>query len=233
MALRWRGSAYSVGPVTYNLGERAYELPGTAEPVELAATVHYPKNLNGTPHPLLVALHGWHETCADAAAETARTAAEQARDWDAYAQASQRSFSRPCLPGVKPIATDRGYDHLGEQCAAQGFVVVSIRANGMNASAGSGDENASARADLINRHLALWQCLTSTGQLAGHFQNIGTGRSVDVDFAHHVDMREAGTLRHSRADAGSPGRPPTVIAVPGRRGCGARPYSRSPPRTTS
>jgi hypothetical protein len=197
-------SSYSVGAVTYNLGDRAYELPGTAEPVELAATVHYPKNLNGTPHPLIVALHGWHETCADAAAETARDAAEQAQDWDAYAQASQRLFSWPCPPGVKPIANDRGYDYLGEQLAAQGFVVVSIRANGINASSVSGDENASARADLINRHLALWQRLasTGTGQLAGHFKDISTGKPVDVDFAHHVDMREVGTLGHSRAGAG-------------------------------
>ncbi|MEU6603095.1 alpha/beta hydrolase [Streptomyces flaveolus] len=197
-------SSYSVGTVVYNLGDRAYELPGTAEPVELAATVHYPKNLNGAPRPLIVALHGWHETCADAAAETARDRAEQAQDWDAYGQASQRLFSWPCPPGVKPIANDRGYDYLGEQLAAQGFVVVSIRANGINASSVSGDENASTRADLINRHLALWQRLasTGTGQLAGHFRNIDTGRPVDVDFAHHVDMRDVGTLGHSRGGAG-------------------------------
>ena len=197
-------NSYSVGTVSYNFGDRAYTLPGTEEPVELAATVHYPKNLNGTPHPLIVALHGWHETCADAAAETARSEAEQAQDWDAFSQASGRLFSWPCPSGVKPIASDRGYDYLGEQLAAQGFVVVSIRANGINASSVSGDENASARADLINRHLALWQLLTSTGsgRLAGRFGNVDSGRPVDVDFAHHVDMREVGTLGHSRTGAG-------------------------------
>ncbi|MGW8556636.1 hypothetical protein [Streptomyces tubercidicus] len=32
-----------VAAVTYDLGDQAYRLPGTKEPVENAATVHYPK----------------------------------------------------------------------------------------------------------------------------------------------------------------------------------------------
>ncbi|MFF9851501.1 hypothetical protein [Streptomyces litmocidini] len=51
--------------MTYNLGDQPYRLPGTGEPVEVAALVHYPKDLGIAPRPLVVQLHGRHETCAD------------------------------------------------------------------------------------------------------------------------------------------------------------------------
>ncbi|MET9879600.1 alpha/beta hydrolase [Actinacidiphila glaucinigra] len=194
----------SVATLTYDLGDRAYTLPETGEPVELAATVHYPKGLGTTPRPLVVLLHGWHETCADRAAEAARDAAEQAEDWDAYAAAGQKLFSWPCAPGTRPIANDRGYDYLGDELARHGFIVVSVRANGINASSVWGDENASARADLINRHLALWQQLDATGRggLVGAFRDAATGKPRRVDFRHHVDLNRVGTLGHSRGGAG-------------------------------
>ncbi|MFF9839520.1 alpha/beta hydrolase [Streptomyces sp. NPDC013740] len=193
-----------VASVTYDLGDQAYRLPGTGEPVEMAAIVHYPKDLGTTPRPLVVQLHGWHETCADRSAEAARDAAERAGDWDAYAAASQKLFSWPCAPGTRPIANERGYDYLGEELAARGFIVVSIRANGINASSVSGDDNASARADLINKHLALWQKLNASGRggLGGAFRDAVTGKPRRVDFQHHVDLNRVGTMGHSRGGAG-------------------------------
>ncbi|MFI1655084.1 alpha/beta hydrolase [Streptomyces sp. NPDC020472] len=177
-----------VASVTYDLGDRAYRLPETGEPVEMAAIVHYPKDLGTTPRPLVVQLHGWHETCADRSAEAACDAAERAGDWDAYA-ASQKLFSWPCAPGTRPIANERGYDYLGEELAAHGFIVVSIRANGINASSVTGDGNASARADLIDRHLALWQKLNASGRggLGGAFRDAVTGKPQRVDF-HRFEM---------------------------------------------
>ncbi|MFD3942122.1 alpha/beta hydrolase [Streptomyces sp. NPDC058579] len=194
-----------VGSVTYNLGDQAYRLPGTGEPVEIAATVHYPKDLGTTPRPLVVQLHGLHETCADRSAEADRTAAEKAGDWDAYAAADKKLFSWPCAPGIRPIANDRGYDYLGEKLARNGFIVVSIRANGINASSVSGDENASARADLINKHLALWQQLNASGRggLADAFRDAVTGKPQRVDFRRHVDLNRVGTMGHSRGGAGA------------------------------
>ncbi|MFJ5074569.1 alpha/beta hydrolase [Streptomyces sp. NPDC088553] len=193
-----------VTAVTYDLGDQAYRLPGTGEPVEIAGTVHYPTDLGSAPRPLVVQLHGWHETCADRAAEEARSAAERAQDWEAFAAASVKLFSWPCAPGIRPIANDRGYDHLGERLARRGFVVVSIRANGINAASVWGDENASARADLINRHLALWQQLSASGRggLAGAFRDAATGAPHHVDFRHHVDLNKVGTMGHSRGGAG-------------------------------
>ncbi|MEV5548770.1 alpha/beta hydrolase [Streptomyces sp. NPDC052309] len=193
-----------VATVTYNLGDQAYRLPETGEPVEIAATVHYPKDLGTTPRPLVVLLHGWHETCADRAAAVARDAAERAEDWDAYAAASQKLFSWPCAPGTLPIANERGYDYLGEKLAGNGFVVVSVRANGINASSVWGDGNASARAGLINEHLALWQQLGTSGRggLVGAFRDTVTGKPKRVDFRHHVDLNKVGTMGHSRGGAG-------------------------------
>ncbi|UNM16859.1 alpha/beta hydrolase [Streptomyces formicae] len=194
----------SVATVTYNLGDQAYRLPGSGEPAELAATVHYPKDLGATPRPLVVELHGWHATCADHAAGAALDAAEQAEDSEAAAAASQKLSSWPCAPGVQPIDSASGYDYLGEKLAGHGFIVVSIHANGINASSARGDENASVRADLINKHLALWQRLNSTGKggLAGAFRDAATGKPKRVDFAHHVDLNRVGTMGHSRGGAG-------------------------------
>ncbi|GGS34506.1 hypothetical protein Snoj_00950 [Streptomyces nojiriensis] len=88
-----------------NLGERAYGLPGTGDPVELAETVHCPKDLGSTPRPLVVLLHGWHGTCADPAAAAAGSAVERAGDWDGYAAAGQKLSSGPCAPGRPPSPT--------------------------------------------------------------------------------------------------------------------------------
>lgn len=166
--------------------------------------MHYPKDLGSTPRPLIVQLHGLHETCADREAAEALRAAELAQDWDAYEAASLKLFSWPCAPGTRPIANDRGYDYLGEELARRGFVVVSIRANGINASSSEGDANASVRADLINRHLALWQQLSASGRggLVGAFRDAATGGSQPVDFRNHVDLNNVGTMGHSRGGAG-------------------------------
>ncbi|MFE6378113.1 alpha/beta hydrolase [Streptomyces roseolus] len=198
------GAARGVATVTYDLGDQAYRLPDTGEPVEMAAVVHYPKDLGTTPRPLVVQLHGWHETCADRTAAAAREAAERAGDWDAYAAANQKLFSWPCAPGTSPIPNERGYDYLGAKLAARGYIVVSVRANGINASSVWGDQNASARADLINRHLALWQKLDASGRggLAGAFRDAATGKPHRVDFRHRVDLGNVGTLGHSRGGAG-------------------------------
>ncbi|MGW1013927.1 alpha/beta hydrolase [Streptomyces termitum] len=196
--------AAEVAAVTYDLGDRAYRLPSTGEPVEMAGVVHYPKDLGSAPRPLVVLLHGWHETCADRAAEAARSAAERAEDWDAYAAASEKLFSWPCAPGTPVLPNERGYDYLGEELARRGFIVLSVRANGVNASSVWGDENASARADLINRHLALWQKLNASGRggLDGAFRDAVTNKPRRVDFRHRVDLNRVGTLGHSRGGAG-------------------------------
>ncbi|MET7362162.1 alpha/beta hydrolase [Streptomyces sp. NPDC005562] len=190
--------------VRYDLGNDAWRLPQTGEPGELTGVVHYPAVLGAGRHPLIVMLHGLHDTCADRKADAARTAAERDGDDAAYEAANAKLSAWPCAPGTPALPNERGYDYLGRKLAAQGFVVVSVGANGINASSVTGDDNAAARADLINRHLRMWQKLSSTGkgELAGKFADPATGAARRVDFTHHVDMRHVGLMGHSRAGAG-------------------------------
>ncbi|MFE6741883.1 hypothetical protein [Streptomyces tubercidicus] len=107
--------------------------------------MHYPKGLGTAPRPLIVQLYGRHGTRADRAAAAARDGSERAKDGDAYEAANQKLFvSWPYAPGTRPIANERGHDYPGEKLAGQGFILVSVRANGINASSVSDDENVSA-----------------------------------------------------------------------------------------
>ena len=167
------------GPVAvadYNLGDTAFTDPQSGTVSELRAEVYYPRVLAGR-HPLIVMSHGSWWACDVQAATT----------W-------------PCPAGSQPFPSYRGYAYLGEALAAQGFVVVSISADGINmTSFDYGD-----RARLVNEHLSLWEQLADhgSGPLAGKFSNPATGKPVAPDFAGHVDMKDVGTLGHSRGGKG-------------------------------
>ena len=101
---------------------------------------------------------------------------------------SQDAQEWPCDKGA-PFPSYRGYDYLGTALARRGFVVVSISVDGINmTSFDYGD-----RARLINKHLDLWRQLAAgrgplepaLGRLAGHF-----------------DLRNVGTMGHSRGGKG-------------------------------
>ncbi|MDH6218360.1 alpha/beta hydrolase [Streptomyces pseudovenezuelae] len=215
------GASLRVATAAYDLGG-IYTDPDISTPLDVSAVVHYPADLGrgGRPRPLIVQEHGLWYTCADREAEHVvdttppppippkdgpvppPTPESEALD-RAYHQLTQW----PCRPGVEPLPSDAGYDYLGEYLAAQGFVVVSIDANAINAVADTdavtGDEYA-ARANLVNEHLALWQRLVRTGRgpLAGKFTDAVTGRPARVDFRGRVDLREVGTMGHSRGGKG-------------------------------
>ena len=63
-------------------------------------------------YPLVIFLHGRHYTC--------------------Y-QGSTVELRYPCLPGYQSIPSYRGYDYLAKSLASNGYIVVSISANGINA----------------------------------------------------------------------------------------------------
>jgi hypothetical protein len=183
-----------VATLTYTLGDSAFHVPAfhvdptdtDLAPIELTGVVHYPRDLSGGPHPLVLLLHGLAETCAD---RTAPPFSHELNQW-------------PCAPGTPPIPSYRGYDYLGENLASYGFVAVSISANGVNV----GDQGMQdpARATLINKHLAMWQQLTGTGggPLAGRFTDPDTGATRTVDFTGKIDMTRVGTFGHSRGGRG-------------------------------
>jgi hypothetical protein len=113
-------------------------LPGFATPVEMRAQVVAPKGATGS-RPLALFLHGRHSTCYKPGTEDDITG-----DW-------------PCADGYKPIPSDKGYLADQQLLASQGYVTVSISANGINAQDWQAeDAGAQARSSLVRQHLARW-----------------------------------------------------------------------------
>lgn len=202
----------------YNLGNQAFEFPGYDGKNELSGVVHYPADLAGGRHPLIVVQHGIHPTCADRQASGRYEAAFAKRDAaikagnDAESDRQQAIIGTsaaalyrwPCAKGVKPIRSDRGYDYLAERLAEEGFVVVSVGANGINATTdGQSDRVYPARAALLNRHLDLWRQLVAAGSgpLKGALKD-RTGAAVDADFRGRVDLTKVGAVGHSMGGRG-------------------------------
>jgi len=151
-----------VASTEYTFGDTAFNPPDFPGPIELTASVHYPKGLADGPYPLVVLLHGRHSTC--------------------Y-QGSQAAGGWPCPEGWKSIPSYQGYDYLAENLASWGYIVVSVSANGINArDSSSSDAGMTARGELVQKHLDIWNKFNTKGgkpfgdMFVGKvdMQNIGT-----------------------------------------------------------
>ena len=112
-------------------------LPGYPQPIEMQAVVVAPKGATGK-RPLALFLHGRHYTCYKPGTE------DITGDW-------------PCPTGLKSVPSYRGYLRDQQLLASQGYVTVSISANGINAQdADVEDAGAEGRSSLIRQHLAHW-----------------------------------------------------------------------------
>ncbi|MEU3889120.1 hypothetical protein [Streptomyces sp. NPDC029041] len=117
-------------------------LPGYAAPVEMTAKVVAPEGVTGS-RPLALFLHGRHNTCYRPGSEDDVTG-----EW-------------PCADGYKPIPSHLGYLRDQRLLASQGYVTVSISANGINAQDDTEDAGAQARSSLVRQHLARWAAWTA------------------------------------------------------------------------
>lgn len=109
-------------------------LPGFPAAVEMRARVVGPVGAPGK-RPLALFLHGRHYTCYS-------TAGDQDIDW-------------PCKPGTLPVPSYQGYGSAQKLLASQGYVTVSISANGINAQDDRAEDGgAQARSSLVRLHLA-------------------------------------------------------------------------------
>ncbi|MEU8763273.1 hypothetical protein [Streptomyces sp. NPDC048659] len=128
------------GPYRTTDGEytlRSVSLPGFPQPVEMQAVVVGPTNAPGK-RPVALFLHGRHATCYKPGTEDMTGA------W-------------PCDPGTKPIPSHRGYLKAQKLLASQGYVTVSISANGINGQDWQAEDGgAQARSSLVRQHLARW-----------------------------------------------------------------------------
>jgi len=162
---------YATATYSYELdGLTVDEFPFPVEVVgEVIASVGAP-----APQPLVLFLHGRHSTCYGTDPEPFVTG-----DW-------------PCPEGTLPIPSHQGYRYAAELLASQGYLTVSISANGINAQDDwAADGGAAARSALIRHHLGLWVGWNQAGgdPWGGLFQG-----AIDLD---HVVL-----VGHSRGGEG-------------------------------
>jgi hypothetical protein len=151
--------------------DEAFFPTGWSSGVELRARVIYPTALAGAPLPLVLLLHGRHVTCF--AGQTVDLV------W-------------PCPFGSQSIDSYLGYDYLGDLLASQGFIVVSVSANGINAADDDDpDGGMTARAELVNAHLQIWSGFNT--RTDGAFGSLFTGK---------VNLNNIGLMGHSRGGEG-------------------------------
>jgi hypothetical protein len=165
------------GPYATITGE--YTLPGVklpdfAAPVEMRAVVVAPRNAPGR-RPLALFLHGRHYTCFRGDDPDLLTI-----DW-------------PCAPGSDPIPSYRGYLQAQQLLASQGYLTVSISANGVNGQDNViEDAGAQARSSLVRLHLAAW---------ADWAERRGTAPAI-ARAAPPADLSRVFLIGHSRGGEG-------------------------------
>jgi hypothetical protein len=166
------------GPYATTTGE--YTLPGITlstypSPVEMQAVVVAPKGAPGS-RPLALFLHGRHWTC--------------------YAGDDLESISLqwPCPAGSEAVPGHRGYLQAQRLLASQGYITVSISANGINAQdTADSDGGAQARSALVRTHLARWADWSGRGR---------AGAPAIVRAAPRADLSRVFLMGHSRGGEG-------------------------------
>jgi hypothetical protein len=149
------------------------EIPGYEAPIEMLAEVTAPVDDIG-PIPLVLFLHGRHNTCYRDGPD-----GEASSDW-------------PCPAGWRAVPSHTGYRYIADLLASQGYLVVSIAANGVNGQDGLFlDGGASARSELVRRHLAAWARW-----------NIEGGDPWGGRFRGRVNLRRVVLVGHSRGGEG-------------------------------
>jgi hypothetical protein len=155
----------------YDYGNLAFTPAGFPSAVELKASVHYPTGLPGGPYPVVVFLHGRHATC--------------------Y-RGTMASLRWPCRSNETVIPSYQGYDYIGQTLASNGYIVISISANGINAYDNNvTDLGMQARAELIQRHLQQWNTFNTAG-----------AAPFGTKFVGKVNLQSVGTMGHSRGGEG-------------------------------
>lgn len=150
-------------------------LPGFAQPVEMKAIVVAPQGLSSA-RPLVLFLHGRYDPCYNS---------------------TGTSWTWPCPAGYSPLPSYQGFQQYQQLLASQGFVTVSISADGINAQDGQGlppsDGGALARSSLIRMHLQNWSKWAGSGRSAA---------PAIVQAAPPADMSGVLLVGHSRGGDG-------------------------------
>lgn len=146
-------------------------LPGFPVPVEQRAVVVAPTNAPG-PRPLVLILHGMYYICHGDDGLTDQ--------W-------------PCPAGATEAPSYRGYLQAQQLLASQGYLTVSVSANGINGQSESTEAaEIQARSSLVRLHLAAW-----AGWAADR-----AGAPAIVRTAARPDLSKVMLMGHSRGGEG-------------------------------
>ena len=149
------------------------KLTGLPKNVEVQGVVVRPTDAPG-PRPLVLFLHGRHSTCYRGGAD------------------GRSSGAWPCPTGWQPIPSYRGYLDAQQLLASQGYVTVSISANGINGQDyRASDGGAQARSELVRHHLALFNQWNTVG-----------GQPFGSTLVGRVDLDRVMLVGHSRGGEG-------------------------------
>jgi len=150
---------------------------------EIWARVYRPADLSSGPYPLVIILHGNHETCG--------IGSNPRLDNNCL-----YTTTGSCPDGYSMAPSYLGYSYLADLLASWGYVVVSINANrGINCGMGITFDDALnlARGRLVLRHLQ-W--------LSEWNRNGGTPDSLGVELQGQLDFSQVALIGHSRGGEG-------------------------------
>lgn len=184
-----------LNPATTATAVTEYRLPASLDAdvladrmTEIWASVHRPAALAANVrYPVVVFLHGNHETCG--------TGSNPRDDSNI-----QYTLDGTCPQEPKPfvvVPNHRGYDYVANELAARGYIVVSINANrGITMGAGMvGDDHLIlARGRLVLRHLELLSRWNRGVE--------ATPASLGASLQGKLDLSQLGLMGHSRGGEG-------------------------------
>jgi trimeric autotransporter adhesin len=134
--------------------------------------------------PVVILLHGRHTSCSNV-----------------VSPAPQNPNRWPCVTGQTEVPSYKGYDGTGQTLASQGYVVVSISANAINANDNqlAADNGAQARGQLVLDTLSFLQ--QANLGLAVSFHDNALNRDLTFDQALDAPQADVGTPDLNQLDA--------------------------------
>jgi hypothetical protein len=181
---------YTAIPATRNVdGSSGERVSIFDDLIDVLGVIHYPLASADTSapaagFPIILFQHGRHSTCST----TGDASGSESSGTDCEAN------------GLVPIRSDKGYDYIAETMASNGYVVISIDVNDINAQdSGSNDQGITARAEVILHHLDIFRDIA---------ENPGSTFAIDArdnDFSSlygFMDFSSIGLMGHSRGGNG-------------------------------